>query len=310
MTSPFRLIPYESNPVIPMPGPEGGAMLPHVMSFDGVLHMWFTQSEDWLSAPAVILHAVSADDGETWEVDSEPALTGDGNGFDAFAVGEPVVVTTDGGLVMYYNGRSVPGPGPGPYIGRAVAESPAGPWAADSDPILDVGAPGDWDSGFVTPNAAFVDDEGTQLIYSGGTDYVALEATHLGLAESADGIAFAKHPEPVMSGESGWDGHFNWEAAVFPHNGGLAAFYTGDPKTLTGEAIGYAWSPDGMNWTKAADNPLLEPRQQTWASLDVVAGSVVTTADGRMLLFYSGNRGQTQFRLDFAIGMAELVPAD
>ncbi len=310
MTSPFRLIPYESNPVVPMPGPDGGAMLPHVMSFDGVLHMWFTQSEDWLKAPAVILHAVSTDDGETWEVDPEPALVGDGNGFDAFAVGEPVVVATDSGLVMYYNGRGVPGPGPGPHIGRAVSESPSGPWSPDPDPVLTVGAPGDWDSGFVTPNAALVEESGTKLIYSGGTDYVALEATHLGLAESADGVEFAKHAEPVMSGEAGWDGHFNWEAAVFPYNGGLGAFYTGDPKTLTGEAIGFAWSPDGMTWTKAEDNPLLEPRQQEWATLDVVAGSVVTTADGRMLLFYSGNRGQTQFRLDFAIGMAELVPTD
>ena len=107
----------------------------------------------------------------------------------------------------------------------------------------------------------------------------------------------------------GWDGHFTWEAAIFPHDGGFGAFYTGDPKTLTGEAIGYAWSADGYNWVRATDNPLLRPRQQAWSTLDVVAGSVAETADGRLLLFYSGNLGIHPFRLDFSIGMAEIVAA-
>jgi predicted GH43/DUF377 family glycosyl hydrolase len=283
-------------------------MLPKVIEVDGELHMWFTQTIDWMSVPSAIYHATSAN-GLSWEIDPEPALTGDGNGFDAFSVAEGVVVADGEGWVMYYNARAVPGPGPGPAIGRATAVSLEGPWTAAPDPVLSVGDAGAWDSGFVTPSTAFRTEAGTRLIYSGGTDYASFAATSLGLATSDGTETFTKLDAPIMSGTDGWDGHYVWEAAVFPYDGGLAALYTGDPKTLTGEAIGYAWSKDGVEWTRASDNPLLKPRQQAWAALDVVAGSVVETADGRLLLFYSGNRGVQAFLLDFAIGVAELVPA-
>ena len=206
MASPFLLEPHDSNPVIERPSQDGGAMLPHVPAIDDQLHMWFTQSSDWTSIPTAIYHATSAD-GMDWTIDEAPALTADGNGFDAFSVGEGVVVADGEQWVMFYNAREIPGPGPGPAIGRATAPSPAGPWTADPDPILRVGE-GAWDSGFVTPNAAISDDGSITIIYSGGTDYSGFEATSLGLAHAQNGVSFTKHDQPVMSGVDGWDGHY------------------------------------------------------------------------------------------------------
>lgn len=305
LNSPFRIEPNDTNPIIEKPTDQGGAMLPSVVVSDGVIHMWFTQTTDWMAVPTAIFHATS-DDGLAWTVDPEPVLTGDGEGFDAFSVAEGTVVDMGDRWIMYYNARAVPGPGPGPSIGRAVAEGPGGPWVTDPEPVLTVGDPGSWDSGFVSPNTALATEDGIMLFYSGGTNYIELEPTATGLAMSVDSTQFTKSSEPVLSGSATWDERFSWEAAVFEYDGGYGAFYTGDPETLTGETIGYAWSADGVNWASATDNPLLKPRTQAWASLDVVAGSVIKTPDGRWLLFYSGNVNM----LDFSIGVAELVPAD
>ncbi|GMQ94801.1 MAG: hypothetical protein BMS9Abin12_2309 [Acidimicrobiia bacterium] len=305
MNSPFRAEPYTQNPVIEKPSEQGGAFLPRVVVSEGTFHMWFTQTTDWMAVPTAIFHATSSD-GLEWNIDEQPSLLADGEGFDAFSVAEGTVVETGDGWVMYYNARAIPGPGPGPGIGRATAPSPNGPWVADPEPVLVSGEPGTWDSGFVTPNSAVVADGGVLLYYSGGTNYIEFAPTATGLAKSEDTSAFVKESVPVIEGASIWDGRFAWEAAVFDYDGGYAALYTGDPTSLTGEAIGYAWSPDGVTWESADDNPILQPRAQAWAGLDVVAGAVVETPDGRRLLFYSGSNAG----LDFSIGVAELLPAD
>lgn len=313
-SSPTSLVPSDANPVLARPVPAGVAMLPTVIELDGMMHMWFTLSDDPFSVPTAIFHAVS-EDGLSWIVDESPALTGDGTGFDAFQVAEPVVFPTlpgGEGLVMLYNARSAPGPGPGDAIGMATAPGPAGPWTAATDPVLVVGGSDEWDAGFVSPASVVIgpDQATLHLYYSGGTDYLSFSPFATGLAISEDGIAWTKHPEPVLAPQgSGWDGQFSWEAAVFPHDGGFGALYTGDPTTLTGEAIGFAWSADGISWIRYPNNPLLKPRDQEWASLDVVAGSVVVAPDGRILLFYSGNTG-TAGPLDFSIGVAEVVFGD
>jgi hypothetical protein len=304
MHSPIRIEPYDGNPVIETPSDAGGTMLPRVVVSDDVVHMWFTQTTDWRSVPSAIYHAASTD-GLTWDVDEEPALSADGDGFDAFSVASGTVVETDDGWVMYYNAAAVPTMGPGPAVGRATAPGPDGPWTADPEPVLVTGEAGSWDSGFVTPNTAIVTDAGIRLYYSGGVDYPAFEPMSTGVATATDATTFTRQPDPVIFGVDGWDGQLAWEAAVFPFDSGYGALYTGDPKSLTGEAIGYAWSADGVAWDKASDNPLLQPRAQAWATLDVVAGSVIEMPDGRLLLYYSGNTTG----LDFSIGLAELVPA-
>ncbi|MEZ5175440.1 MAG: hypothetical protein R2823_04460 [Acidimicrobiia bacterium] len=303
MTSPFALEPYAANPIIQQPTETGGSMLPAVLLVDDLLHMWFTQTTSWSTVPTAIYHATSID-GFEWVVDPAPALEADGSGFDAFSVAEGRVIQIDGVWIMYYNAREEPGPGPGPAIGRATAPSPDGPWKAGPSAVVRTGNAAAWDSGFVSPAAAIASEDGVQLFYSGGTDYATFGPTATGLARSVDTKAFTKESRPVIDHGTGWDGHYSWEAAVFPLGNGLAAFYTGDPKELTGEAIGYASSSDGVVWAKATNNPLLEPRDQEWASLDVVAGSVVTLPDGRVLLYYSGTNGG----LSFSIGVAEAVP--
>lgn len=304
MTAPFTLVPFDGNPVIPAPGPKGSSFLPAVVVESDTFHMWLTSSPDLLAVPTAIYHATS-DDGISWTIDDTPAVAADGEGFDAFSTADARVVALDGGMwVMFYNARSEPGPGPGPAIGRATAPGPGGPWTTEAEPVVVTGQV--WEAGFVSPASVIINDDGVSLFYSAGSNYAAFEPTLTGLATAPSVFdSFTKHGSPVLEPKgSGWDGHFRWELAAFPYDGGLAGFYSGDPTTLTGEAIGYAESTDGVTWITAAQ-PLLNPRDQAWASLDVVSSAVVEAPDGRLLLYYSG--GNDLFSL--SIGVAEIVQA-
>ncbi len=302
--SPFGLRALADNPLIERPSDSGGALLPEVKLIDGVYHMWFTQTTDWATVPEAIYHATS-DDGIAWTVDDEPALTGDGDGFDAFAVAEGRVVEDgDGGWIMFYNAMPEPMYGaPGIAIGRATADNPFGPWTRDVEPLITVGDTGAWDSGFVLPASALWFDDEILLFYSGGKG-VRTPGWSTGLVK-IDGDDIARLPDPVMRPLRSWNGTAAWEPAVFPYEGGLAAFISGVPSSMDGESIGYAWSPDGIEWTEAQDNPLLGPTEP-WAELFVLAGSVVEHPDGSMTLYYSGT---TTGPLDFAIGAADVVPS-
>jgi len=304
--SPYRLVAFEHNPILEKPSDKGGAMLPEVRLVDGTFHMWFTQSADWTAVPEAIYHATSKD-GFTWKVDEEPALTGDGDGFDAFAVAEARVIQADDGTwVMFYNALAEPRPGPGAAIGRAVADTPEGPWRRDPEPFLVTGEPGSWDSGLVTPASVVRHDGRILLYYSGGID-MTKPGSHMRVGLVViDGDAVTRRPEPVFAENAGWDAGWAWEPAVFADGDGLGAFFAGLPDKPT-EAIGYASSSDGVSWTEASDNPLLEPGDP-WSQTWVVPSSVVDFPDGRRMLYYSGNNS-VQLPL-YSIGVAEIVPAD
>lgn len=303
--SPFHLEPLAANPIIERSSESGGTMLPEVELIDGRFHMWFTETEDWSSIPEAIYHATS-DDGMTWTVDDEPALTGDGSGFDAFAVAEARVVEDgDGGWVMFYNAMEAPRYGaPGTAIGRARADSPFGPWTAEPDPVLTIGASGAWDAGFVLPASAVWFDDQILLFYSGGRDLRA-PGWSTGLVK-IDGEALTQLPDAVIRPVRFWNGTAAWEPAVFLYDEGPGAFLSGVPSSMEGESIGYVWSPDGVTWTEAEDNPILKP-EESWAALFVLASSVVELPDGRRMLYYSGTATGP---LDFSIGAAEVIPAN
>ncbi len=53
------------------------------------------------------------------------------------------------------------------------------------------------------------------------------------------------------------------------------------------DGIGYAWSLDGINWTKFAGNPVIVQGPELWDNSFVAAGAVVE-ADGEFIMAYNG----------------------
>ncbi len=76
-------------------------------------------------------------------------------------------------------------------------------------------------------------------------------------------------------------------------------WYTGTDGTANGSAIGYATSPDGINWTKYSGNPILSGVQGEW---DLTINDIcVIFVNGQYLMYYSGAESGSSFN---RIGLA------
>ncbi len=141
-------------------------------------------------------------------------------------------------------------------VGLATASHPAGPWKKHADnPVLE-------DFGYV---GGVVKVRGKYHLYtahrigSTGPDYSPMA---LATADSATGPwrRYAKNPV-LRAGEPGeWDDGGFSEAEVFYSGGVFHMFYGGahlfPERIRTRECIGYAYSFDGMNFTKHGRNPI------------------------------------------------------
>jgi len=171
---------------------------------------------------------------------------------------------------MYYNGRKLAGFGPGPYIGRATAPDPTGPWTRSASPVLSKGGSGEWDSDFISPTNVFaMDTGGFIMFYYAGYDFSSSVGHQIGMATSPDGLDWTKYDDPLTTEHpfadsdpvlkvgtpAEWDGLQVWLCSVLKNQNGFEMYYTG--QSYAGIlAFGYAGSPDGITWIKDSGNPV------------------------------------------------------
>jgi hypothetical protein len=149
-----------------------------------------------------------------------------------------------------------------------------------------------WEEGTIGAPSALSASGEVWLFYAGGGG--------IGLAKSADGIAFTKVKTPVLGpADSGWD------AGIVPRSpgvvalpdGGFAMFY--EVTSSSGQrVIGEAVSADGEVWSRVGAGPALapgEPGDEAYDDAGVGAQSAVVgeSASGRSLirLYYSAESG-------------------
>ena len=94
--------------------------------------------------------------------------------------------------------------------------------------------------------------------------------------------------EPIISAGDGgeWFRRLHNPGAIVYHDGRFHMFRNGY-QTLPGNTvIGYASSPDGINWTHYEENPVFETDDVPYAELMIMASSAMVQDDGTWVLYF------------------------
>jgi len=173
-----------------------------------------------------------------------------------------------------------------------LIKSPANPVIVSTDPFegLAVGAP------------CVILDAGLYKMWYSGVDASGFPA--IGYAESVDGLSWSKWGLPVLEKgiPSAWDSDGAGGACVIVDGATYKMWYTGI-KSLA-PAIGYAESPDGVNWTKiGAAAVMTKGGAADWDSDGVAFPSVIK--DGATYkMWFTGRKATGGLIGTLAIGYA------
>ncbi len=280
----FEFSSYENNPVIPAERVIADAwdrrfaFGPSVMESDGVYYMFYTGFSGDNAVGAINIGLATSRDGYTWQKSSANPLFTDFSLVDQLSF--PVVFRDDNGQwVMLFSKVSIRNGRPGGAIYRATASAATGPWVIDADPILR-SVLERWDTSLQAKSVVKVD--GGYRLYYTGID-LAHRVAQMGLATSPDGVTWAFYDDPATTDKlyAGSDSIFTvgapgtWDAAavtianVLPTETGWELLYIGFEKEMLENPprdapmlwLGYATSTDGIQWTRHADNPVIQTDQ-------------------------------------------------
>ena len=266
-------------------------------------HMWFTSCAFGYGTSFSVSEAFSLDMVRWFTYFKNPVLVhGPAGTWDERGVRPMSVVRDSTGYKMYYLGFTNAS-----HNAIGLATSPDGmTWTkCPTNPVLDAGPRGAWDS--VQASLACVCFDGsTYSLYYTGTNGSRVV---IGLATSHDGIVWTRYPgNPVLdAGLAGsWDDHAAQAPAVVKAGGLFHMFYNGNNISPDVNAfhIGYAFSHDGIHWTKCSGNPVLSmgnPSEWDGQSLGTMA---VLYRDRKFHLWYSGLGMQPGYPLSWQTGYA------
>ncbi len=197
-----------------------------------------------------------------------PVLTKGPAGFDIIAIGQPTALFENDTIKLWYAGV-----GTDMKARICYAYSTDGIlWVKHPEPVIDVGSAGQWDCGWMDTPEIVKDQNGYKLYYYGDTvQQFAAISSAIGLATSADGIHWSKHPgNPVFTkGNPGeWDGSWVESPTVIfePETGVYKMWYNGIDTSTWKIQIGLATSTDGFSWTKYFNNPVISTGN--WGTYD------------------------------------------
>ncbi|MBC7260837.1 MAG: hypothetical protein H5T63_02390, partial [Chloroflexi bacterium] len=172
-------IQYAGNPVLT----GSYALDPCVIKDGSTYKMWYTHvddSENWR-----IYYAYSSD-GTSWTVHGEVlAPSGTPGAYDEVRVAGPAVIKDGDTYKMWFGARNANAVW---TIGYAVSSDGVS-WTKVGK-VLDVGAPGSWDSQMVREPWVIKDGDTYKMWYSGTAAWPVFK---IGYAESSDGTTWTKH---------------------------------------------------------------------------------------------------------------------
>jgi hypothetical protein len=268
---------HPDNPVIGVDDlgswAPGGAWVSSVVDDGTTYHMWFTgttvDTNGWITGVAVG-HATSPD-GIAWTMDpANPVINpGESGEWDDESLDGGPVVYDGTQFKMWYAGWSDGDSDVG------YATSPDGSiWTKyPGNPVMEHGPPGSWDDTWLQPATVLVEDGTYRMWFHGrAEDYYSGQ---IGYAKSSDGINWTRWPEPVLEPADypgSVEASFLIPIVVFD---GITyhMWYVNDPVDMN-VVVHYAYSSDGIEWTKHRGNPVHELPDET-----IFTGSVLRDGD-------------------------------
>jgi predicted GH43/DUF377 family glycosyl hydrolase len=158
--------------------------------------------------------------------------------------------------------------------------------------------PRTWENGYIAANGSALLEGGEFLYwYQAGPR----ETPSLGLARSGDGLAWTKHPDPVLApGPRGsWDERGVADPYVVREGPWFYMFYLGQDRARR-QRLGVARSADGVRWRKLRANPIMELGDPGAFDEVGLGEPAVWLAGGAWWMLYTGRDRAEDRRLGFA----------
>ena len=133
-----------------------------------------------------------------------------------------------------------------------------------------------------------------------------------GYATSRDGIRwdkYGKNPVLPLGKPGAWDDYSAFQPFVFRQDGRFHMIYNGSSRrSPTGYRWGYAWSSDGIAWTKSPDNPIFVPGSKgAWDGGKVSCPTLVRTGPDTFDIYYCGAQAPAATYLGIGLVRARLA---
>jgi predicted GH43/DUF377 family glycosyl hydrolase len=262
-----------------VPGDWNGDWLgsPCVIKYGAAYRMWYSGGNE---IAAESIGYADSPDGVNWfkPVPGPVLIKGALDEWDGAGVANPSVLATGGGFQMWYAGLNVAGQW---AIGHAT--SPDGlTWQKhDGNPVLHPDSLDQAALGF--PSVVQDGAGGYKMWYSGGG--------RIWVATSPDGLSWTKYltaPALAPGLPGAWDDDRVYAPRVVAGAGGYEMWYTGAGTETPGPSIGYAWSDDGLNWTKSPHNPVLAGAADGWETGESACPTVVKEGAASYQMWYRG----------------------
>jgi len=187
--------------------------------------------------------------------------------------------------------------------------STSDPPFTESDPVLDRGLSGSWESVHVLgPEVVLINNE--FIMFYGGCD--TEYKFNVGSAKSTDGITWSKDSHnPVMTTTNDWEGQNILPGSVLIVDNQFMAWYVAG--NFGSELrTGYATSSDGINWIKDNNGPVLDVGPPgTWDEKLVIVGSVCYDGNKYHLWYDNHNTTNSGAAIGYAtsdVSIASPVP--
>lgn len=176
------------------------------------------------------------------------------------------------------------------------AYSPDGiSWKKHLGQVLSVGNNKSWDNCFIEGPSVLKEGHTYKMWYAGYDCEVNGQETdgkvNIGYATSTDGINWTKYKgNPVLKTSKGeWDEVYVQDPHVVKYRGYYHMWFGGVNKGDNyGQETGYAYSTDGINWTKSPHNPVLRRGKKGEWDANTASFASALIKDNKIKMWYSG----------------------